>query len=157
MSEYKFGELVKAKLAELKMSQNELARRVGKGRSYINYVVGGKNRTAKSNQSKPGPESVERIARALDIPVDDAFTAAGWQQYVGKSLTGGDSPNSASRGVKVVKASGEGTGGDNEIKIDLPGKMHLILVNRGEALTDEQVERYSLAFRTAAEVVKRSV
>jgi hypothetical protein len=57
MNEYKFGELVKTKLAELGMSQNELAKRVHKGRSYINYVVTGKNRTAKNKQSKPDQDN----------------------------------------------------------------------------------------------------
>jgi transcriptional regulator with XRE-family HTH domain len=85
MGEYKFGDLVKARLIELKWSQSYLAKRVGKGRSYINYVVTGKNRTAKNKESKPGPNSVELIAQALGIPADEALIAAGWQQFVGKN------------------------------------------------------------------------
>jgi transcriptional regulator with XRE-family HTH domain len=137
------------------MSQNELAKRVMKGRSYINYVVSGKNRTAKNKQSKPGPASVERIARALDIPVDDAFKAAGWPQYVGKSLAKADTAKGADRAIKVVRPSDAGTGAASEVRIDLAGKMHLILVSEGGPLTGEQIDRYSIAFRTAAEIVRK--
>ena len=155
MSEYKFGEMVKAKLGELKMSQSMLGKRVDKGRSYINYVVSGKNSTAKSNQSRPGPRIVEKIARELGIPTDEAFTAAGWPQYVGKSIIAGEAADANSRGVKVVKGQGAGSCDDGGIRIELSDDMHLILVNSGSELTDDEIDRYRLAFTTAAEVVQR--
>jgi transcriptional regulator with XRE-family HTH domain len=176
MSEYKFGELVKARLAELKMSQNQLAKRVHKGRSYINYVVSGKNRTAKNKQSKPGPESVELIARALGIPVDEALVAAGWPQFVGResreqlvhdrepqkpsSVRSSSSSDKALLEI-ATKAALEAvrqfeiTRAANEIRIDLPGKMKLTLDTGGEKLSDEFIDELKSAFRTAFDSVRQ--
>lgn len=156
MSEYKFGQLVKAKLGELGMNQSELARRVNKGRSYINYVVTGKNKSAQSKQSRPNPRLVEQIARELGIPTDEAFAASGWQKYVGKSVLGDEMGAAATAGARASKGPGSGASDNGGIKIDLHGDMYLILVNIGGDLTDDEVERYRLAFTTAAEVVKRS-
>ena len=154
MSEYKFGQLVKAKLCELGMNQSDLARRVNKGRSYINYVVTGKNKSAQSKQSRPNPRLVEQIARELGIPTDEAFTAAGWHKFVGKSILGEEIGNAAAARAKASKGPGAGASDHGSVTFDLPGDMHLILVNEGSALTDDQIERYRLAFTTAAEVVR---
>ena len=157
MSEYKFGQLVKAKLGELGMNQSDLARRVNKGRSYINYVVTGKNNSAQSKQSRPNPRLVEQIARELGIPTDEAFAAAGWHKFVDKSVLGEEIGNAAAASAKAKNGPAAGGRNDGGVRIDLPGDMHLILVNEGSALTDDQIERYRLAFMTAAEVVRTAM
>jgi transcriptional regulator with XRE-family HTH domain len=155
MSEYKFGELVKARLAELKMSQNALAKRVLKGRSYINYVVTGENRTAKNKQSKPGPDAVETIARALGIPVDEALTAAGWPQYIGRQRTAVDAPVVHTPENRTAVGQFNKAGQANEIAIELGDDAQIIFRHSGRRLTKSEIARYTLAFQTAFEVVRQ--
>ena len=63
---------------EKNLSQRELALRIGKSPTYISYVETGLNPSSRSGVFKPGVEAVDRIAKALDIPVDSARIASGY-------------------------------------------------------------------------------
>lgn len=73
-----FGDLVTRRRLELNLSQRELAQRIGKSATYINYVESGKNPSAKSGRFTPTVEVVDKIASVLTIPVDEARLAAGF-------------------------------------------------------------------------------
>ena len=65
----RFSEWLSEKLAEKGLSQAELARRAGTHQSTISLVL--------SENRKPGPEFCEKIARALKIPPEEVYRAAG--------------------------------------------------------------------------------
>ncbi len=73
-----FGKLVAQKRQELNLSQRELAQRVGKSATYINYVERGYNPSAKGGEFKPGVEAVDSIAKTLKLNANEARIAAGY-------------------------------------------------------------------------------
>jgi len=78
MADYTFGKLVTDQLVARNWSQRKLAERIGKSPTYINYVVRGANPSARDGKFQPGRDSVIKIAKALDIPIDEALLAAGY-------------------------------------------------------------------------------
>lgn len=73
-----FGELISSKLLELGWSNAELARRTGFSTTYIGNLARDIAPGTKTGKPKRIPdETVERIARALNVPMDRARTAAG--------------------------------------------------------------------------------
>lgn len=84
MAEYTFGKLVADALNTRNWSQRKLAQRIGKSPTYINYVVRGVNPSARDQTFQPGRDAVEMIAKALDIPTNEALLAAG---YAPKTIT----------------------------------------------------------------------
>jgi transcriptional regulator with XRE-family HTH domain len=66
---YSFSMWLLAEMSKLGISQSELARRAGVTRSAINGVVTGAR--------GPGPDLCNAIARALNIPPEQVFQAAG--------------------------------------------------------------------------------
>lgn len=76
MADYTFGKLVTDQLVARNWSQRKLAERIGKSPTYINYVVRGANPSARDGKFQPGRDSVIKIAKALDIPIDEALLAA---------------------------------------------------------------------------------
>jgi transcriptional regulator with XRE-family HTH domain len=72
------GELITNRLLELGWSNAELARRTGFSTTYIGNLARDIAPGTKTGKPKRIPdETVERIARALNIPIDRARTAAG--------------------------------------------------------------------------------
>lgn len=177
---YRFGELVKAKLIERKMSQRGLALITGKSPSYITYIVTGVNKASRRKTFEPGRGAVESIAHTLGIPMDEAYAAAGLigpPRDLNQPAAARDAPTSDTgikdsvndedkalfdvayaAALKAVrgraKTSKRGSPQTRRIRIDLPGKMHLLLVNDGEELSDDEVERYRAAFVAAYEAVR---
>lgn len=62
--------LITARLAEIKMSQAELARQTGLSQTYINHV-------AKGNRTLTKPETIRKVADILDIDPDELWFANG--------------------------------------------------------------------------------
>jgi transcriptional regulator with XRE-family HTH domain len=77
-----FGDLVRRARIAKNLSQRQLALRIGKSPSYINYVEAGKNPSAKDKALQPSIDAVDAIAKVLDIPVDEARQAAGYAPSV---------------------------------------------------------------------------
>jgi len=73
-----FGNLVARRRLDQNLSQRELARRIGKSATYINYVEQGKNPASRSGLFKPTVEAVDKIAKVLSIPQNEARQAAGY-------------------------------------------------------------------------------
>jgi transcriptional regulator with XRE-family HTH domain len=73
-----FGDLVRRARIAKNLSQRQLALRIGKSASYINYVESGKNPSAKGKTMQPSIDAVEAIAKVLSIPLDEARQAAGY-------------------------------------------------------------------------------
>jgi transcriptional regulator with XRE-family HTH domain len=72
------GELIAHRLLELGWSNAELARRTGFSTTYIGNLARDVSPGTKTGRPKRIPdETVERIARALSVPIDRARTAAG--------------------------------------------------------------------------------
>jgi transcriptional regulator with XRE-family HTH domain len=72
------GKLITSRLLELGWSNAELARRTGFSTTYIGNLARDVAPGTKTGKPKRIPdETVERIARALNIPIDRARTAAG--------------------------------------------------------------------------------
>ena len=72
------GELITGRLLELGWSNAELARRTGFSATYISNLARDIAPGTRTGKPKRVPdETVERIAKALSIPVDRARTAAG--------------------------------------------------------------------------------
>jgi len=72
------GELITSRLLELGWSNAELARRTGFSTTYIGNLARDIAPGTKTGKPKRIPdETVERIAKALNIPIDRARTAAG--------------------------------------------------------------------------------
>lgn len=72
------GELITGRLLELGWSNAELARRTGFSTTYIGNLARDIAPGTKTGKPKRIPdETVERIARELNIPIDRARTAAG--------------------------------------------------------------------------------
>jgi transcriptional regulator with XRE-family HTH domain len=66
------GQLIRERRAELGMTQEELAERIGKGQNYLSHVERGRIQ-------RPGREIMRAIADALDLPMVDLVVAsAGW-------------------------------------------------------------------------------
>jgi len=73
-----FGELITSRLLELGWSNAELARRTGFSATYIGNLARDIAPGTKTGKPKRIPdETVERIARELNIPINRARTAAG--------------------------------------------------------------------------------
>lgn len=67
--EYTFASWLWDELNKRGWDQAQLVRRTGVSQSVISRIM--------SNSRKPGPESLRRIARALQVPEETAFRAAG--------------------------------------------------------------------------------
>ena len=78
MSNNPFGELVEKELKHQRYSQRWLAEKIGKSPTYINYVVNGRNPSAKDGAFQPGRDSVIAIAKVLNLDVDHALHLAGY-------------------------------------------------------------------------------
>lgn len=73
-----FGELMREHLKDSGWTQAELARRVGFSKTYIGNLLQDRAPSTKSGRPKRLPaETVDKIARALKIPLNAARQAAG--------------------------------------------------------------------------------
>lgn len=177
-----FSLLVKAKLAERKMSQAELGRRISRGPGYMSYLVRGENRASRRRTFQPAAEVVKSVARELGIPMEEALIAAGHNPAL--ASRGGPQPE-VTRGAKqiapaekhemsesdqrifdiayeaaleAIRTGGE-TGRDHQptrIKIKLREHVDVIIVSE-EKLTKNEIDRLGLAFRVAYETVRREM
>jgi transcriptional regulator with XRE-family HTH domain len=84
-----FGEMVRLARTSKNLSQRALAQRIGKSATYVSYVESGVNPSSRSRTFQPGVEAVRKIAKALDLPLDEALVAAGYapSHPVGKPET----------------------------------------------------------------------
>lgn len=77
-------------------SYAELGEAVNVSRATISNLIGAKDQTLTGKPSKPKPELVERLAKALNTNVDVALSAAGYAPKSQKNLI------EVSEGVKVI-------------------------------------------------------
>lgn len=72
------SELVRRRINELGINNAELARRAKKSRGYIGNII---NQTAptKSGQYRLMPDTVEDLAKALEVPESDIVNAIGYE------------------------------------------------------------------------------
>lgn len=129
MSEYRFGEMVREALIKGNISQRQLAERIGKSPTYINYVVRGFNSSSKSGKFQPGRDAVEMIARALGIGIDDALLAAGY------------APATHAHHI-------------NGFKIDLPDDIEFVIPYSPHVTSQEQADQFRDAILTAYTITK---
>jgi len=74
-----FGQWLRQKLNDKRMSNAELARRVHVSPTYVSNLVRDYSPNMISNRApRPGEDIVERIARALGAPLDEARLAANY-------------------------------------------------------------------------------
>jgi transcriptional regulator with XRE-family HTH domain len=73
-----FGEMVRTRRMALNLSQRDLAKRINRSATYINYVERGINPSAKDHSFKPSVEAVDAIAKVLRIDENEARLAAGY-------------------------------------------------------------------------------
>lgn len=73
-----FGSMVSKRRIELNLSQRELAKRIHKSATYINYVEQGKNPAARSGTFRPTVDAVDSIAKVLSLDINEARLAAGY-------------------------------------------------------------------------------
>jgi transcriptional regulator with XRE-family HTH domain len=74
----KFGDLVRLAREEKGWSQRQLARRIGKSPSYVHYVERQYNPSAKDQKMRVGEDAVEKLAKTLELDIDEARHAAGY-------------------------------------------------------------------------------
>ena len=73
-----FGEWLRFRLQDARLSNAELARKVGVSATYIGNLVRDFSPNTKSGKGRPAEPVVERIACVLNADVDDALVAAGY-------------------------------------------------------------------------------
>lgn len=73
-----FGQQVKEWRELRGLKQAEFARRIGRSRSYVHYLEHDLNPSAKGGKLKAGKETVDRISKALSIPLALVRVAAGY-------------------------------------------------------------------------------
>lgn len=71
MDKKQFGEFLSQKRKERSLTTSELAELSGLSQSYISNVENGR-------RTKPKPETIEKLAKALDIPNRDLMMVAGY-------------------------------------------------------------------------------
>lgn len=77
-TENEFGRLVAEYRQKKNLSQRELAEKIKMSATYINYVERGFNPSAKDGKFQASRNAVDKIAKAIDIPLDAARRAAGY-------------------------------------------------------------------------------
>jgi transcriptional regulator with XRE-family HTH domain len=74
-----FGDLVKAKLTQRGWNQRELGRSIRRGPTYISYLIRNENPSTRGGKFRPARDVVEDVARVLEIPLDEALKASGYE------------------------------------------------------------------------------
>lgn len=175
----KFGQLIKEKLAERRLSQRQLAQMAMSSPTYINYLIRGINPSARSGKLRPRAEIVKSIARVLGIPVEEALEAAGLDPQLAQRDPGVDSqvyvnqPTPAERAqperpifdiaydaalaaLKDMEGSSTKRQAAKRVTIEIiPGKMQIALLDAADGLTPDQIEQYKQAFLAAYEAVRQ--
>lgn len=181
----KFGQIIKAKLAERRMSQRWLAQMTLISPTYINYIVRGRGPKSTSKPSQPSIGMVKEIARVLGIPIEEALEAAGYDPKVALSrmytLHRDTAPASVNEPVShasgdthvfdvAYKAAVEAVKGlqnpgpsvrsgsqPRELTIDVPGLMRVVLYGDVGRLMPPEIELYRQAFIGAYEAVGNEI
>jgi len=161
-----FGKLVAAKLIERRMSQRRLARMIGRSPSYVNYVVRGTSPISGKEGSRPSVEIVKAIAAALGIPIEEALAAADYDPLRFAPPTAADVTTASEEkparddlfdiayaaALKAINTQAPTR--KERIRIELSDSMHLMLINGGDKLSSEEVDRYKRAFLAAYQALK---
>ncbi len=77
-----FGDMVRDARIRLNLSQRELAQKIDRSASYINYVERGFNPSSKNNKFQASADAVDAIAKVLHIPLNEARQAAGYASKI---------------------------------------------------------------------------
>lgn len=123
------GDMIRVARIAKGWSQRELARRIKKSPTYVHYVERGINPSSKSEKMRVGVEAVDMLAKALDISVDAARNAAGYAPLFTPDM----------------------------IRIELPDDVSVLLPNARDITSQEDLERFEIAFRVAYETVKERI
>jgi len=73
-----FGEWLRQKIIEKRLSNAELARRTGLSPTHIGNLVRNHSPNTKDGTGRPSQNAVRSIAKALDVSLDEARLAAGF-------------------------------------------------------------------------------
>lgn len=125
-----FSDWLRIQLQDKGWTNAELARRVGVSQTYIGNLVRGYSPNTKSGKARPSVAVVDRMAKALNIPLDEARLVAGYAPQL-------DRPVSAKEAIELIRRM-------------IPGFEGLLL-SSGE-LTDERAEEILEDFRRIAKL-----
>jgi transcriptional regulator with XRE-family HTH domain len=77
MGQLKLGDRVRLARLDKGWSQRELARRIGKSATYVHYLEGGANPSAKGKEMQIPSDVVDELARVLQLDKDELRLSAG--------------------------------------------------------------------------------
>lgn len=72
------GQLIQRRLTDLGMRKSELARALGTSAAYVGDLANDTARTTKSGRYTPSPEMARKLARVLEVRLEEVLAAIGY-------------------------------------------------------------------------------